>query len=107
LTNKIIICDRCQQRFCVDSTDTDFEHICNSGNLTLDQEDKSDQFISWQDYSGSGGLSQGDIQNQGLKNKLDGTRAGIEGNRLGDFTRRGNKAENTRQRQHIHSMVLK
>jgi hypothetical protein len=102
----IFICNRCQQRFLTQDRESDFQHICNSGNPTLDQEDKSDLFTRWDDYSGSGGLSLGDIQNQGMKNKLDGSRAGIEGNRLGEFTRRGNKAENTRQRQHINHIEL-
>jgi hypothetical protein len=102
------ICPRCQGRFYVMAhSGDDFEHICNSGNLTLDQEDKSSVVKTWSDYTGDGTVSIGDIRNESIRNKLDGTRAAIEGEKVGLFTTRGNKAENTRIRQHIEFIKLK
>ena len=103
----IKICNVCQKRYFHQPYDTDFQHICDSGNLTLDQEDKDSRTKTWEDYTGSGSVSIGDIQNEARRNKLDGTRAAIEGNKVGLFTTRGNKAENTRQRQRINHIELK
>lgn len=84
----------------------DFEHACNSGNLTLDQEDIH-VVGNAVDYTGTINKSLGDVMNNALLNKLDGTRAALEGERLGLFTRRGNKAQCSRQRQHLEFIQLK
>ena len=45
-----IICPRCQQRIITESNTEDFQHICNSGNKTLDNEDVV-VIGDWEDYT--------------------------------------------------------
>lgn len=100
----IEICPRCQVRFSVSPQTTDFIHECSSQSEVLDNEDV---FVvgDWEDYTGSG-----EVQNvlmQGKGNKLFGTRAGIEGEKLDDLTSRGNSADTYRTRKHLEFIKLK
>ena len=97
------ICPRCQQRFITDPFCEDFVHICNSGNKTLDEEDII-KIGAWTDFSGSG-TTQNALM-QGVENKLFGTRADIEGEDVGEHTRRGNRASTRRVRQHLEFINL-
>jgi len=99
----ITICPRCQQRIIHDPHCDDVEHICSSTNLTLDQEDVV-VIGDWEDYTGSG--IKNNALTQGIENKLQGTRAGIEGQREQEHTRRGARASTRRQRQHIEFIEL-
>ena len=100
------ICDNCLQYFTVNEYDSDFIHRCNSGYVALDQEDKFivGKFVGERNEPGEGVMQ--DIQRepsfQGIQNRLQGTFAGIQGERLTGFTVRGNKAVYMRQRQHYH-----
>lgn len=99
----VIICPRCQQRILVDPHNCDVDHICNSTNLTLDQEDVV-VIGDWEDYTGSGkGLNS---FTQGAENTLFGDRAAIEGERDQEKTARGVRASTRRQRQHIQHINL-
>jgi len=97
------ICPRCNQRIIYDKMSGDFEHICNSGNKTLDEEDVV-VIGNWEDYTGS------EIKNnaltQGTENKFEGTRAGVLGQRSQPKTARGARASTHRQRQHIEFINL-
>ena len=102
----IKICPRCQQRYVVGFGVTDFVHECNSGNLALDQEDVI-VVGNWEDFSGSGTIGPQAVMRQGIANDLQGTRAGIEGEKKEDVTARGNPADVMRQRQHYQYINLK
>jgi hypothetical protein len=80
----------------------DYVHQCNSGNLTLDQEDKvviSPIVDEFGNSNTSTGRMQGDILYQGTVDKLRGTKSEIEGNDVESVTRRGVRASTHRQRQ--------
>jgi len=99
----IKICPRCQRRFMVEDNEEDIIHICNSGNLTMDNEDVV-VVGNWEDFTGSGIIN--NPLRQGSENKLFGTRAGVEGEDLENFTRRGKRASTRRQRQHDEFIKL-
>jgi len=99
----VIICPRCQQRVLVDPYSDDVEHICNSGNKTLDQEDVV-VIGDWEDFTGTG--KGNNALTQGTENILFGTRAQIEGADVENRTARGRKSSTRRQRQHIQHINL-
>lgn len=101
----ISTCPRCERRIVWDSQTQDFEHTCNSGNATLDNEDIV-VMGSWEDYTGSD-TNVGNVMMQGAENKLFGTDAQLEGEDVGEFTRRGERASTHRQRQHLEFIKLK
>jgi hypothetical protein len=100
-------CDRCNTRYIVTERDQDFIHECNSGNAVLDQEDLALVETQWTDYTGTDTPLLSDARNRALVNKLKGSRAGVEGDKVGNFTRRGNNADTTRTRQHLHFIKIK
>ena len=100
----IKICPRCQRRVLTEHNEEDIIHECNSANPTIDNEDVVVNG-DWEDFTGSG-VEVG-INFRGAENKLFGTRAGIEGNNLEEFTTRGNRASTTRQRQYLQFIKLK
>jgi hypothetical protein len=102
----IKICKRCQMRVIIATSDSDFIHECNSGNLVLDQEDLPLVETTWSDYTGTATPKIGDVRNTSRLNKLDGSRAAVEGSRLNNFTIRGNNADTTRTRQHLQYMTF-
>jgi hypothetical protein len=99
----IHICPHCNQRFTVDPNCEDFEHECNSNNVTLDNEDVV-VIGDWIDYSGDG--KENNIFMQGKENKLFGTRAAIEGEVVHLLTDRGKRASTRRQRPHLQFINL-
>lgn len=99
------ICPRCQQRYICATNNTDYIHECIN-NPTLQNEDLP-LTGAWTDYTGSAIPAVGDIFNTSRINKLDGTRAALEGNRLHNYTVRGNNADTTRTRAHLHYIDLK
>jgi len=102
----IKICPRCNERYVVGFDTCDFIHECDSGNLTLDQEDVV-VIGNWKDYSGSGTIGSQEVMRQGSENELQGTRAGIEGEDKEDDTPRGNRSSTHRQRQHLEFINIK
>lgn len=96
------ICKRCYVRYTYDEHSGDFEHLCSSGNPTLDQEDilvfssRAEEFGATVDT----GRSPSIITQQGKSNKLWGTLGEIEGGYDPGFTKQGNNAQLFRQRQH-------
>jgi len=104
------VCPHCLQYFSVNSYDSDAVHRCNSGYEALDQEDKVvvGAFIGERNEPGEGETTEKTNANmQGLANKLQGTFAGIQGERLTSFTVRGAKAPTHRQRQHYEFIKIK
>ncbi len=99
----IINCPRCQRRIVFEGTTKDFEHKCNSGNLTLDNEDIV-KTGNWEDYTGSG--VEQNINMQGAENELFGTRAWLEGEDNEPKTRRGLRASTRRTRQHLEFIQI-
>ena len=99
----ITICPRCNQRVLHNGDICDVQHECNSGNNTLDEEDVV-IVGDWEDYTGSG--IETNPLTQGTENKLQGTRAGVEGQRSQSTTQRGNRASTHRQRAHIQHINL-
>ena len=100
----VFVCPRCNKRFIVSPDCDDFEHVCNSGNTTLDQEDVV-TIGDWEDYTGSGKVT--NPFTQGIENELFGSRAGIDGERVQEKTARRTRASTHRQRQHIEHINLK
>jgi len=98
-----VICPRCQQRVLFEKGSSDIEHICNSGNAVLDEEDIV-VIGDWEDFTGTG--TETNPFSQGAENTLMGTRAGIEGQRKQNKTVRGVRASTRRQRQHIQHINL-
>lgn len=97
------ICPRCQQVCTRMPHSGDFEHKCH-GSEVLANEDVL-VIGNWTDYTGSdSNVNPGIMQVAGTDNKLQGTRAGLEGNR--DYTRtsRGFRAGVYRTRQHIEHL---
>uniref|UniRef100_A0A6H1ZP36 Uncharacterized protein n=1 Tax=viral metagenome TaxID=1070528 RepID=A0A6H1ZP36_9ZZZZ len=104
------ICPHCLQYFAVNEYDSDAMHRCNSGYLALDQEDVivNGNFIGEKNEPGEGVTTEKPNPNmQGLANKLQGTFAGIQGQKLTSFTIRGAKAPTHRQRQHYEFINLR
>ena len=99
----ITICPRCQSRIISENNVEDIEHTCNSGNLTLDQEDVP-VIEKWEDYTGSG--VEQNVNGRGLGNRLWGSRAWIEGENPIDVTKRGNNTATHRIRQHIEFVKI-
>ena len=99
----ITICPRCQSRVLHDAQDEDIMHECNSGNLTLDEEDVI-IVGDWSDYTGTG-IEQ-NVNGRGIGNRLWGTRAWLQGENPKDVTKRGNNAATHRTRQHIEFITL-
>ena len=102
----IAFCPHCNQRYTVGFDTTDYVHECNSGNLALDEEDVV-VTGDWEDYSGEEDKSVQGVLRQGMANELQGTRAGIEGEKKEAVTRRGARASTHRQRQHFEWIDIK
>ncbi len=101
----IIFCPNCNQRKVVGFDVTDYICTCNSGNPAIDQEDVV-VTGDWEDYTGTGTKSPQEVVRQGLANELQGTRAGIEGEKKEAMTDRGERKSTHRQRQHLHFINL-
>jgi len=101
------ICPRCNQRFSYNPlTDSDFVHECSSGNPTLDNEDVL-RLGDYVDDSGNTVIVRNALR-QGEGNKLQGTRAAIEGEDLPmALTRRGANADTHRTRKRSTYIDLK
>jgi len=94
------ICPRCNQRYVVGFDCKDYIHECNSGNLTLDQDDVV-VMGDWEDFTGSGIKAPQAVLMQGIPNEFFGERPGIEGENKDSDTSRGNRKATHRQRQHL------
>ena len=97
------ICPRCNRTFIANDDCDDFEHECNSGVETLDNEDVV-KTGNWEDFTGSGIVNNSNLQ--GTENQVFGTRAQIEGEDVEDETSRGNRISTHRTRQHIEHITL-
>jgi len=94
----VLICPRCNMRVLISPDNEIVEHECNSGNEVLDQEDVH-VVGDWEDYSGSG---KAPLPNyQGIENRLQMSRGGVEGEDVNSVTVRGNTSSTCRQRPHI------
>ena len=103
----IKICPRCNQRYSTEDNVEDVIHECSSGNLTLDQEDVV-VTGDWKDYNGSdSNIKPAEVNMQGAENRLQGRRAGIEGEDLENKTARGKRGSTRRQRQHLNFIKLR
>lgn len=100
------ICPRCNRRVLSSNFNTDIEHICDSGDTSLDNEDVI-VIGTWNDYTGSQDVAASVLQTAGLDNELRGTRAGIEGEDFDGVTSRGHRASTHRSRQHIEFIDLR
>ena len=101
----MIICPRCQKRHVVQAHIDDF--VCDCQDLRDVDATNVETVLelgTWEDYSGSGG----NVTNllRGEANKLQGTRAGIEGAELNDLNNQGLSIETTRQRRHLEYIEL-
>lgn len=99
------ICPRCQERFNVARGVNDFEHNCNSGDATLDNEDVV-VTGDWKDYTGSGIVQPNITMAAGMVNTEFGTEAGVRGADIPEFTDRGHNKNTTRTRQHKEFIKL-
>lgn len=97
------ICPRCQQPALRMPHTGDYEHKCFDSEVLANE----DILVigDWQDYTGSDVNVQSSItQFAGVDNKLQGTRAGLEGARDYQRTSRGFRSAVYRTRQHIESI---
>ncbi len=99
----IVICPRCNQRVLVEAHSEDVEHICNSTNEVVDNEDVP-IVGDWEDYTGSG--VEHNALRRGTENTLFGTRGAIEGESNFPRTARGARESTHRTRQHIEHISL-
>ena len=99
-------CPHCQETYLVSNTTSDFVHVCNSGDNSLDQEDV---LITgnWEDYSGSGTTLPSQVMMQGKENALQGERAGNLGEREHEYSDRGKIKSMYRQRPHEQFIEFK
>ncbi len=103
----IHFCPNCNQRYMVGFDTCDFSHICNSGNLALDQEDVV-IVGNWEDFEGTGTRPPQEVLMAGAANKLWGRRTEIQfGADKEDLTRRGNISATHRQRQFLQFINLR
>lgn len=98
----VFYCPRCQTRAVRAPNTGDYEHICQ-GVETLQNEDVL-IIGNWIDYTGSDTQVQNVLQMAGRENKLQGTRAGIEGAKDWERTSRGFRKGVHRTRQHIQTI---
>lgn len=96
----VSICPRCQQRFMRMPHSGDFVHDCGGTNASavLKTEDVK-SMGSWEDYTGSGIVQNPNLQ--GAYNRLQGQRAGIEGENFDGVTKHGNRLSTHRTRNHM------
>lgn len=93
----IEFCPRCRVSFVRDPHSGDFVHTCNSNSNVSDQEDVL-RIGNWEDYTGSGTVNSWNYQS--AEDKLMGTRAWHEGERLESMSARGKSIKRFRQRQY-------
>ena len=102
----MIICPRCHQRKSVNGYDSDFQHECNSNNPVLDRE-LVKKIGDYEDEETKEIVKVPNALLQGSVNRLNFTRAGIEGNRFSTLlvTYDGSKSQSThRTRHHFHNL---
>ena len=101
------ICNRCQTRYIVESSQSDFVHDCgNAASDTLRDEDvinigDATDFKGTGQESESGRGSPKEVFMQGLENQFFGTRAWIEGEDHEEVTARGARKSTHRTRKHF------
>lgn len=98
------ICPRCQKIVIAEERTEDFIHNCDSGNAVLDNEDIV-VLGEWGDYTGSG--TELNTNMRGSENELFGTRAEIEDGDEEEVTKRGNRLNTHRTRQHLEYIDLR
>ena len=100
------ICPRCQQRFIRSPFSGDYNHDCppNVASEALANEEIL-VIGAWQDYTGSDANPKPQALIQGQENTLQGTRAGIEGDKFQPVTSRGYPARRFRTRRHIEHIT--
>ena len=95
-------CPHCNVRISVAAHSGDYVHECNSGQAVLDNEDVPNIGVASEfSQTITQAQSSQDVMRQGIANKFQGTRAGIEGERLGKLTVRGNRTSTNRTRQYF------
>lgn len=102
-------CPVCNRRFSVARFNTDFEHLCNSGDPAIDQEDVL-IIGKWEDFTGSDTNVFPTVSTRGgIENAFWGTLADIVGKQKGEInlSERGRTKTMFRQRQKFHFVDLK
>lgn len=97
----VFICPRCQQVCSRALYSGDYQHVCQGEEVL-----KNESVIvigAWVDYTGSD-LSVRNALMQGTTNKLQGTRAGLEGAKEESRDSRGYPVGRFRTRQHIEHL---
>lgn len=102
----MLFCPRCDQVVVHQKYDVDIQHQCNSGNLTLDEEDVKRIGTFTDDQGNVTTVNEEQIHWQGGENVEWGTRAGVEGEDREEVTSRGNIKSTHFQRQHIEHIIL-
>ena len=92
-------CPRCQSFAVRQQGSGDYVHECQDANNVLNQEDIL-ILGAWTDYTGSDTTVR-NLITQGTINKLQGTRAAVEGARFEPVDSRGFPRSRYRSRQHI------
>lgn len=105
----MIICPNCNKRLVTSNTNTDIEHDCSDfpNNSTLANEDIAFYQTSAEDFDGTFTQGRQNAMLRGIQNEADGTRAGIEGEKIFDETARGNNANIVRTRRKFTFIDLK
>jgi len=100
------ICPNCNQRYSYNKYDIDYVHQCNSQSEAIDKE--SVLIVGdYVDEITNEVVARPNANLQGTVNKLNFTRAGLDGRTLGDFNVRGERSDNKRDRQKYEHISLR
>ena len=94
-------CPRCQSRYVTSEHSGDYVHQCKSLNLVLDQEDVPLVGNITNPDGTAVARAAAMVNFAGVENVLQGSRAGVEGERLQELTVRGNRKSTHQTRQHF------
>jgi len=101
MSKTMFYCPRCQTRLIASSHIGDMVHECASGNETLDNEDVVSFHTQVEEFNSTINprLGPAEAMRAGIANKFMGTRAGLEGANVEEFTSRGKSTQVFRTRQ--------
>ena len=101
-----IVCPICERITSVSKWTSDYSHNCADFN-PQEATGKQDVLIvgTWEDFTGSDSVRTNNYR--GAENRLQGTRAEIEGEDIEDFTALGRRKSLYRQRDWLNFMTIK
>ena len=103
----IIFCNNCGERILIMEHVGDYVHECNSGIESIDNEDILHHHVQFTEFGvTTEGKKPFEANMSGMDNKLAGTDAALEGQKVHDLTSRGNPKSLYRTRQRYQYIEL-